>query len=288
MLAAAIIVFREVIEAGLIVGIVLAATRGVRSRTLYVLGGIAAGVLGASLLAAFAGTLSNALEGVGQEVFSASVLGVAVIMLGWHNIWMAQHGRELAAELTAAGQAVVAGRKTLTALAIVVAIAVLREGAEVVLFLYGVVIANGESGWGLFTGGMLGLAAGAAVSALTYAGLVKIPPRYLFSVTSMLIAFLAAGMASQCVAFLDRADILNLWSTTLWDTSWLLSSSSLLGRVSHTLVGYDDRPSIMQAVAYGVTLATILIAMRVFAPAKPQPKPKLATEAAPPETRIAA
>ncbi len=288
MLAAAIIVFREVIEAGLIVGIVLAATRGVRSRTLYVLGGIAAGVLGASLLAAFAGTLSNALEGVGQEVFSASVLGVAVIMLGWHNIWMAQHGRELAAELTAAGQAVVAGRKTLTALAIVVAIAVLREGAEVVLFLYGVVIANGESGWGLFTGGILGLAAGAAVSALTYAGLVKIPPRYLFSVTSMLIAFLAAGMASQCVAFLDRADILNLWSTTLWDTSWLLPSSSLLGRVSHTLVGYDDRPSIMQAVAYIATLATILIAMRVFAPAKPQPKPKLATESAPPETRIAA
>ncbi len=288
MLAAAIIVFREVIEAGLIVGIVLAATRGVRSRTLYVLGGIAAGVIGASLLAVFAGTLSSALEGVGQEVFSASVLGVAVIMLGWHNVWMAQHGRELAAELTAAGQAVVAGSKTLTALAIVVAIAVLREGAEVVLFLYGVVIANGASGWALFTGGMLGLAAGAAMSALTYAGLVKIPPRYLFSVTSMLIAFLAAGMASQCVAFLDRADILNLWSTTLWDTSWLLPSSSLLGRVLHTLVGYDDRPSVMQAVAYGVTLATILIAMRVFAPAKPQPKPKLATEAAQPETRIAA
>ena len=205
MLAAAIIVFREVIEAGLIVGIVLAATRGVQSRTVYVLGGIAAGVFGASLLAVFAGTLSNALEGVGQEVFNASILGVAVIMLGWHNVWMAQHGRELAAELAAAGRAVVAGSKTLTALAIVVAIAVLREGAEVVLFLYGVVIANGESGWGLFAGGMLGLAAGVSISALTYAGLVKIPPRYLFSVTSMLIAFLAAGMASQCVAFARAA-----------------------------------------------------------------------------------
>ena len=93
MLAAAIIVFREVIEAGLIVGIVLAATRGVQSRTVYVLGGIAAGVFGASLLAVFAGALSNALEGVGQEVFDASILGVAVILLGWHNVWMAQHGR---------------------------------------------------------------------------------------------------------------------------------------------------------------------------------------------------
>jgi high-affinity iron transporter len=286
MLAAAIIVFREVIEAGLIVGIVLAATRGVQSRTVYVLGGIAAGVFGASLLAVFAGTLSNALEGVGQEVFNASILGVAVIMLGWHNVWMAQHGRELAAELAAAGRAVVAGSKTLTALAIVVAIAVLREGAEVVLFLYGVVVANGESGWGLFAGGMLGLIAGASLSALTYAGLVKIPPRYLFSVTSMLIAFLAAGMASQCVAFLQRADILDFWNATLWDTSWLLPGKSLAGRVLHALIGYDDRPSILQAVAYAVTLATILVAMRVFAPAKPQPKP--ADASAPTNPRVAA
>ncbi len=286
MLAAAIIVFREVIEAGLIVGIVLAATRGVQSRTVYVLAGIAAGVFGASLLAVFAGTLSNALEGVGQEVFNASILGVAVIMLGWHNVWMAQHGRELAAELAAAGRAVVAGSKTLTALAIVVAIAVLREGAEVVLFLYGVVIANGESGWGLFAGGMLGLAAGVSISALTYAGLVKIPPRYLFSVTSMLIAFLAAGMASQCVAFLQRAGVLDFWSATLWDTSWLLPGNSLTGRVLHTLIGYDDRPSILQAVAYVVTLATILVAMRVFAPTKPQPKP--ADASAPTNPRVAA
>ncbi len=288
MLAAAIIVFREVIEAGLIVGIVLAATRGVRSRTWYVLGGIGAGLLGAGLVAAFAGALSNAFEGVGQEVFSATILGVAVVMLGWHNVWMAQHGRQLAAELTAAGQAVAAGAKTLTALAIVVGVAVLREGVEVVLFLYGVVIANGDSGLSIFLGGMLGLAGGAAVSGLTYAGLVKIPSRYLFSVTSYLIAFLAAGMASQCVHFLDQADIVNVLSTTAWDTSWLLGSSSLVGRVFHTLLGYDDRPSIMQVVVYLATLFTILAAMRIFAPAKPQPKPKLSEAPAPAKPRVAA
>jgi high-affinity iron transporter len=288
MLAAAIIVFREVIEAGLIVGIVLAATRGVRSRAWYVMGGIGAGLIGAAILAAFAGALSSALEGVGQEVFSASILGVAVVMLGWHNVWMAQHGRELAVELTAAGQAVVAGAKTLTALAIVVGVAVLREGVEVVLFLYGVVIANGDSALSLFLGGLLGLAAGAALSGLTYAGLVKIPARYLFTVTSYLIAFLAAGMASQCVHFLDQADLLSVLSARAWDTSWLLSSSSIFGRIMHTLLGYDDRPSIMQVIVYLATLSTILAAMRVFAPVKSQPKPKLAGEAAPAKTRIAA
>jgi high-affinity iron transporter len=272
MLAAAIIVFREVIEAGLIVGIVLAATQGVSQRARFVFGGIAAGVLGAALLAVFAGSLSNALSGMGQEVFSASILAVAVVMLAWHNIWMARHGRELAAELKAAGQAVVSGSKTLMALGAVVAIAVLREGAEVVLFLYGIVVANGTSGWGLFAGGILGLAAGSALTALTYFGLVRIPPRYLFGVTTLLLTLLAAGMAAQCVAFLERAGLITFLTATLWDTSAILPVNSILGRVLHTLAGYDDQPSILQAIVYLAALTSILILTRVFAPASPAPK----------------
>ncbi len=278
MLGAAIIVFREVIEAGLIVGIVLAATQGVAGRTAYVAGGIAAGVLGAALLAVFAGSLSNALEGMGQEVFNASILAIAVIMLSWHNVWMARHGRELAAELKAAGRAVATGSRTLMALAAVVGIAVLREGAEVVLFLYGIVIASGDSNWSLFLGSVLGLAAGVALSALTYAGLINIPVRYLFRVTSILIAFLAAGMASQCVHFLEQAGILDVLSATLWDTSAILPQDSLAGRVLHTLAGYDDKPSIMQAIVYLAALAAIFIAMRVFSPAKQQPKSATAAQ----------
>ena len=270
MLGAAIIVFREVIEAGLIVGIVLAATEGVLGRIRYVSGGIAAGLLGASLLAVFAGTLSSALEGMGQEVFSASILGVAVVMLAWHNIWMASHGRELAAELKAAGHAVATGRKTLLALAAVVGIAVLREGAEVVLFLYGNALANDESNLNMLIGGFSGLGAGVALSALTYTGLVAIPSRYLFSVTSFLIAFLAAGMASQCVHFLEQADIVTTLSATLWDSSWILPQDKIAGRILHTLIGYDDKPSIMQALVYLATLAAIFGAMRVFSPGKPQ------------------
>ena len=98
MLAALIIVFREVFEAGLIVGIVLAVTRAVAGRGWWISGGVAAGVLGACIVAAFAGALSSAFAGVGQEMFNAAVLGLAVVMLTWHNVWMARHGRELAAE----------------------------------------------------------------------------------------------------------------------------------------------------------------------------------------------
>lgn len=136
MLGALIIVFREVIEAGLIVGIVMAATRGVPGRGRWVTAGIIGGVLGAAIVAAFAGAISQAFQGSGQELFNATVLAIAVVMLMWHNAWMARHGREIAVEMREIGAAVSKGARPLTALGLVVGLAVLREGSEVVLFLY--------------------------------------------------------------------------------------------------------------------------------------------------------
>ena len=262
MLGALIIVFREVIEAGLIVGIVMAATRGVPDRSRWIMIGIGAGVLGAAIVAMFAGVISEAFQGAGQELFNASVLGVAVIMLMWHNAWMARHGREIADEMRRVGTAVSQGAKPLTALAIVVGLAVLREGSEVVLFLYGI-MASGTSGSALIVGGLLGIAAGAAFSALTYLGLLAIPSRYIFSVTSWLIALLAAGMAAQAVQFLTNAGLVVALDRTLWDTSWLLSEKSIFGRLLHTLIGYIDRPTEMQLLVYVATLFAMFLLMRI-------------------------
>ena len=262
MLGALIIVFREVIEAGLIVGIVMAATRGVAGRGRWVGFGILAGVLGAALVAAFAGAISQAFEGAGQELFNASVLGVAVVMLMWHNAWMARHGREIAEEMRTVGTAVSEGAKPLTALAIVVGLAVLREGSEVVLFLYGI-FASGTSGLDLLVGGLLGIAAGAAFTGLTYFGLLAIPSRYIFSVTSWLIALLAAGMAAQSVQFLNNAGVVIVLERTVWDTSWLLSDGSLFGKLLHTLIGYTDRPTELQLMTYIATLFAMFLLMRI-------------------------
>jgi Cupredoxin-like domain/Iron permease FTR1 family len=109
MLATLIIVFREVIEAGLVIGIVLATARGVHGRVAWVGVGVLAGVAGACLVAAFAGAIGEAFAGSGQELFNAAVLSVAVLMLGWHNVWMARHGRAIAAEAKAVGDAVASG-----------------------------------------------------------------------------------------------------------------------------------------------------------------------------------
>jgi high-affinity iron transporter len=266
MVAALVIVFREVIEAGLVVGIVMAATKAVQHRGQWIAGGVLAGLIGACLVAVFVGAITAAFAGMGQELFNASVLGIAVAMLTWHNVWMARHGREIATEMLTLGKAVVAGSRTLLALAVVVGIAILREGSEVVLFLYGIV--TSEGGWSpsIFLGGLAGLALGALISVLTYFGLLRIPGRYLFAVTSVMIALLAAGMAAQAVGFLEQANIVTAFSAVLWNSSGILSDSSLLGKVLHTLIGYNDQPSGMQVAVYLATLAVTYVLMKLAAP----------------------
>ena len=271
MLSSLIIVFREVIEAGLIVGIVLAATQGVSRRGLWVAAGIVGGVAGACLVAGFAGELANLFEGSGQELFNATVLFLAVGMLTWHNVWMAGHGREMAREMRAMGAEVSAGRRTLAAMAIVVGVAVLREGSEVVLFLYGIAAQGGTTTASMLAGGTLGLAAGAAVSALMYFGLLTIPAHRLFAVTGWLITLLAAGMASQGVLFLQNAGYLQFGMMPLWDTSWLLSDGSIPGRLLHTLIGYTDQPDAVQLGAYALTIAVIVTLMRLVNPPRRRP-----------------
>src|SRR5215469_9726375 len=152
MLGTAIIVFREVLEAALIVGIVLAASAGAPRRGRWVSSGIAAGVLGACLVAGFAARIAAAVSGIGQELFNATILLLAVGMLGWHNIWMSRHGRELTAAARAVGDAVISGARPLYALAVVVGLAVLREGSETVLFLYGIAAAGAVAAGSLIAG----------------------------------------------------------------------------------------------------------------------------------------
>ncbi len=262
MIGALIIVFREVLEAGLIVGIVLAATQRVAGSRAWIYGAMAAGVAGSMVVAAFTGAITAAFEGYGQELFNACILGLAVLMLMWHNIWMARHGRSLAGELKESGQEVAAGRRSFWALFAIVGLAVLREGSEVVLFLYGVAVSGHSSGVSMLTGGLLGLVSGGIISMLTFRGLVHIPMRHFFTVTNWLITLLAAGMAAQAISFLEKAGIATILSQTVWDSSWLLDEDGLLGRILHTLVGYTAQPSALQLSAYVAVILVVVFATR--------------------------
>jgi high-affinity iron transporter len=263
----ALLVFREVLEAALIIAIVCAATRGVDRRELFVTVGIGLGIVGALLVAMGAGLIARIANGSGQEIFDACVLLAAVVMIGWHVVWMSKHGRELAQKMGAIGSAVKAGSSSLTLLLVVVALAVLREGSEIVLFLYGMAV-GGIGATGLIGGMALGVGGGALLGFALYFGLLRVPMKHFFNVTNWMLILLAAGLASTAARFLIQGNLLPSWGTQLWNTSWLLSNGSVAGKTLGILIGYDASPAGMQIVFYVTTLLLLGVSMQRLNSAK--------------------
>jgi len=272
VLGSSIIVFREVLEAALIVTIILAVTRGVKFRAQWISAGIASGIAGAIVVAMFAGTIASLMDGVGHEIFNASVLLAAVLMLAWHNVWMSSHGRELANQMKAVGQKVSDGDLHMFALASAVGLAVLREGSEVVLFLNSMFMA-GSSSQDLIGGTALGISGGVLIGLTMYFGLVAIPLKHFFKVTGWLILLLASGLAASAAGFLEQAGFLPVVSSQVWDTSTILSEQSIIGQLAHTLIGYQAQPTGIALIAWIITFCTILFLMKYFNKEGPRPQP---------------
>jgi len=262
MFATAIIVFREVLEASLIIGILAAATRTVPNSKRWLVAGVLAGLVGAGVVAAFTDVIGSLANGIGQEIFNAIVLGIAVLMLAWHNIWMSSHGAVLAASAKSVGRDISDGSRECSILLIIVGLAVLREGSETVLFLYGIAASGDNSQSSMMLGGGVGMLAGIALGYTIYAGLLRVPMRWFFATTGVLVLLLAAGMASQAAHYLIQADLLPSLAAPLWDTSALLPENGLPGMLMHSLIGYDSRPAGMQIVFYLTALFAIYIGMR--------------------------
>jgi high-affinity iron transporter len=263
MFSIAVVIFREVFEISLIVGILMAASRRLPKRGKWVLVGVLAGIAGSVLIAFFADRISQAAEGMGQEMLNAIILLIAASLIGWTVLWMTRHGRELTQHLKQVGQSVVKGEKPIYTLATVIALTMLREGAEIVMFMYSAFVTGGRP-FELILGFMFGGFAGAAVGVILYYGLVKIPTKQIFTVTSWLLIFLVAGMVSQAAGYLTAAGKLPELVPTIWDTSRVLSENSLLGRFLQVLFGYTQRPSGIQVLVYAMTLTALGIAIKFY------------------------
>ena len=260
MFATAIIVFRETLEAALFVGIMAAATRGLVGRGRWLTAGVLAGGAGALALAAGAGYISALAEGVGQDLVNAGILTVALAMLTWHCVWVSNQGAQAAADARALGTTFKQGQRAPWALMIVVALSVLREGAETVLFVTG--YASGSGATGTLLGALAGVVSGSATGALIYLGLSRIPVQRMFAVTNLLILLLAASIASQLARALSQAGLTSAWGQPVWDTSSLLRIDSPVGTLAHALVGYEAQPTGLQLAFYALALVVIVSGSR--------------------------
>jgi high-affinity iron transporter len=264
MFAAALIVFRETLEAALFVGIIAAATTQIAGRARWLSAGVGLGALGALVFALLAERIATLSDGTGQDLVTIGILAVALVMLIWHCVWVSTHAGEMAAQARQLGTSVKLGQRKPWALLIAAALAVLREGAETVLFIGGSITGSGATNAAsMLLAGALGLAAGAAVGVLIYSGLSRIPTRRLFTATNVLIGLLAASIASQLARALAQAGIVEHWTTPLWDSSALLAPDSALGAFLHALIGYDAQPSGVQFAFYVAVLGFIVLGSRL-------------------------
>ena len=263
MFGSFIIVLREVLEAAIIVGVVLAASKGIPQRNQFIASGVGAGVLLSVVLAFFTNTITSSLEGMGQEILNAGILLSAAVILGWSVVWFKVHAKDVIEKAKNIGKKVSEGVSPMYMLTIVVGLSVLREGAETVLFLYGIAANPTVSVSGIFFGGVMGVVVGSIAGFLIYLGLVQFSTKHFFVITRWLLTFLAAGMAAQAAKYLAAVDKLPTLIETMWDTSWLLSTESFLGQFLHILVGYSAKPSGIMVTFYIATFSIIIIFMKL-------------------------
>lgn len=259
MLASLVIVFREVFEMSIVICVVLAAAKELSSRFRWVFLGVLFGIIGAFAFAGLTSFFTLLAEGTNEKIPSIVMLFISALLIAYTVLWMKKHGRELTQNLKRVGSDVVAGTRPLWMLTVVVGIAVLREGSEIVLFLYGL-HASGNSSWlSIISGGIGGVAIGVLTGTLMYLGLLRIPMKHMFSVTSLLLTFIAAGMVANAVRKLVQIDALPGLINPLWDTSHILSTHSTVGKLFAVLIGYQDKPSAMALIWYLGTLGIILL-----------------------------
>jgi high-affinity iron transporter len=263
MLQIFIIVFREILEISVIIGLVLAATKGLKNRNKWVICGILFGLLGSILIALFTSNISNAIEGQGQEVFNAIIISIITILLIWTVVWMKSHGQNITKKIKHVSQKIHEGESSFIPLMFVIASTIFREGAEIVLFAYGSYAAHNLSLVNIMIGAGGGLVVGSIVGITIYQGLICFTGKYIFQVTALLLSFIAAGMASQAINFLHASGLLNIFSYTLWNSSNLIADSSILGQFLNILLGYDSQPTVMQVIVYCSTLLVIYLLIKL-------------------------
>ncbi len=262
MLQIIIVVFREILEISLIVGILTAATKNILGRTKWIVSGLALGLAGSSALAFFTDKISETFDGLGQEIFNGIILATAATMISWTVIWMQKHAKTISGELKQLSKSITEGRAPLYSLLFVVFFSTLREGAEVVLFTYSSYI-SGVAIDHIISGIFIGLALGISFGFALYFGMLKIFGKYFFIVTTWILIFLASGIMAQAFGFWINADIVPALGNPVWDSSHILSQASIFGKFLHIFLGYIDRPAGLQVIAYLTNLSLLTIALRL-------------------------
>ncbi len=255
MLPTFVIVLREAFEAALLLGIVYTYLQKISrpQHYRYVTAGAVLGVLASIATGVVVSYLSGPLLDLGPDLVTAGILFLSVAVLTWMLVWMRQHARAIKGDVQRRIDEA-ESRSRLWVIATVAFAGVFREGAETVLFVWGLLAqAAAGAGWASLIGGVLGVAVAAVLALAIFNGSKAVSLPTFFLVTSVLLLLLAAGLFSAGVGRLQGLGLLPL-TGELWDTSWLLDEGSFVGTLLHGLAGYRSRPTSLEFGAWSLYL----------------------------------
>jgi high-affinity iron transporter len=261
VIAAALLAFREGLEAALILGIVLGVLRRVGRSDQVRMVWLGAGLAASASLVAGLGlyALGVSLEGRAEEVFEGVAMLFAAGVLTWMIFWMQRQGRSIQTDLEQdMHQAATGGGKW--AIFSLAFIAVFREGIELALFLAAAAFTTTAAA--TVAGGLVGLGAAVVAGWLLFATTTRLNVHAFFRVTSILLIFFAAGLVAHGVHELNEAGLIPAVIEHVWDTNPVLDENSAVGQILKALLGYNGNPSLTEVIAYVAYWVVVVLALR--------------------------
>lgn len=263
MFKIAIVVFRECLEIAFLLGVIMAVTKPIQNSKIYIILGTMLGIVCAAIFALFTRSITNSFGGLGDEIFDASIILITAIIISWTVVWMQGYTKKVRKDLSKLSDKIATGATSKFMLVLVVAMAILREGAEIILFVYSISSAENIDGNNYLLGLSLGAIAGLTMGTIIYKGLIKYAGKYIFTISTILLTLIAAGLSAEAAGILTSSGIIEIYSDQLWDTSWLISNESITGKILNIITGYDSRPNGMQLAFYFATIAFTIGMMKL-------------------------
>lgn len=271
MATALFIVWRESIEAMLVVGILYAwlrdhgdGARGLR----WLWTGVAAGLLLAALLAAAMLGVLRRLDGAALEYFEIVMTLLAALLITQMVLWMRRRARGLRRELES-GAARAAEKANWLGVLALAALAVGRESAETVIFLYGALFEQHGMALARFA---MSAATGLALAFATFWVIERggrwLSWRTFFRLSEAALLLLAAALLVNGTEKLIGLGDLPVLRDQLWNSAWLLDDASPAGRLVAALTGYRAHPALLTVLVYAAYWAAVLWLRRM--PTVPQ------------------
>ncbi|MGY1622352.1 iron uptake transporter permease EfeU [Geodermatophilus sp. SYSU D00965] len=268
-LASYLIGLREGLEATLVVSILVAyLVKSGRRRQLWPLW---AGVALAVALSVLFGALLTYTETTlladfrSQELFEAITSVLAVGLVTWMVFWMRRTARRLKGELT--GQLEHALGLGALAVAGVAFLSVVREGLETTLLFYAAAQGATTTATPLVAI-TVGVLSAVLIGFGLYAGAIRVDLSRFFTVSGVLLVFVAAGILKYGVHDFQEAGVLPGLDTLAFDVSGVLDPNSWYGAALAGMFNITPAPTVLESIAWVVYVVPVLVAF--LWPARPR------------------